>query len=233
MKNSLDSQSAFCTHSAVCSLHFVPSLLYLSCLQSKVCILYWRVSVAPIQFIFYYSYSHNTHNLPQNSCVWVNSTFSFFAVLIFFFPFVKMWTSLTMFHQNSHLLTAKIGRWRIFQLSIFVLSREKCQHQSHWIRNFRFFFLYIGFSPSKKVWTSLSVSETDFFSVLDAIIRESSDKLPCAENREGSPFIHQPDRVAPKASDVSAADWLYQHTWKKNDLFSRVWLRLFSGRKSL
>ena len=89
-KNSLDSQSAFCTHSAVCSLHFVPSLHYLSCLQSKVCILYWRVSVAPIQFIFDYSYSHNTHNLPQNSCVWVNSTFSFFAVLIFFFPFVKM-----------------------------------------------------------------------------------------------------------------------------------------------
>ena len=89
-KNSLDSQSAFCTHSAVCSLHFVPSLHYLSCLQSKVCILYWRVSVAPIQFIFDYSYSHNTHNLPQNTCVWVNSTFSFFAVLIFFFPFVKM-----------------------------------------------------------------------------------------------------------------------------------------------
>ena len=25
-------------------------------------------------------------------------------------------------------------------------------------------------------------------------------------------FIHQPDRVAPKASDVSAADWLYQQT---------------------
>ena len=26
------------------------------------------------------------------------------------------------------------------------------------------------------------------------------------------PFIYQPDQVAPKASDVSAADWLYQHT---------------------
>ena len=33
-------------------------------------------------------------------------------------------------------------------------------------------------------------------------------------------FIHQPDRVAPKANDVSAADWLYQHTWKKYDIFS-------------
>ena len=29
------------------------------------------------------------------------------------------------------------------------------------------------------------------------------------------PFIHQPDRVAPKASDVSVVDWLYQHTLKK------------------
>ena len=26
------------------------------------------------------------------------------------------------------------------------------------------------------------------------------------------PFIHQPERVVPKASDVSAADWQYQHT---------------------
>ena len=32
------------------------------------------------------------------------------------------------------------------------------------------------------------------------------------------PFIHQPDRVAPKApkaSDVSPAGWLYQLMWKK------------------
>ena len=29
---------------------------------------------------------------------------------------------------------------------------------------------------------------------------------------EALPFIHQPDRVALKVSDVSAADWLYQHT---------------------
>ena len=55
--------------------------------------------------------------------------------------------------QNSHLLTfsfstekwtAKIGQWQIFQLSIFILSRKKCQHQS---RNLRFLFLYIGFFP--------------------------------------------------------------------------------------
>ena len=47
------------------------------------------------------------------------------------------------------------------------------------------------------------------------------------------PLIHQPDRVAPKASDVSAADWLYQHMWKKYDIFSRMLLRLFSGSEIL
>ena len=53
--------------------------------------------MAPIQYIFGYSYLHNTRNLPQNSCVRVNSTFSFFTALILFFPFVRMYTSLTMF----------------------------------------------------------------------------------------------------------------------------------------
>ena len=48
-----------------------------------------------------------------------------------------------------------------------------------------FLLVYWFSSLSRKVWTSLSVSDTDFFSVLAAIIRESSDKLPCAENREG------------------------------------------------
>ena len=77
-KNSLDSQSAFCTHSAVCSLHFVPSLHFVSGLQSAVCMLYQQVSVATIQFIFGYSYSHNTHNLPQNTCVLVTRHFRSF-----------------------------------------------------------------------------------------------------------------------------------------------------------
>ena len=45
------------------------------------------------------------------------------------------------------------------------------------------------------------------------------------------PFIHQPDRVARKASDVSIADWRYQTHIKKNIVFfhSCVMLRLFSG----
>ena len=42
-------------------------------------------------------------------------------------------------------------------------------------------------------------------------------------------FIHQPDRVARKASDVSGADWRYQTHAKRYRIFSRVLLRLFSG----
>ena len=45
---------------------------------------------------------------------------------------------------------------------------------------------------------------------------------------KASPFIHQPDRVARKASDVLAADWRYQTHVKKYHIFSRVLLRLLS-----
>ena len=44
-----------------------------------------------------------------------------------------------------------------------------------------------------------------FFSVLAAIIRKSSDQLFEMTIVKALPFIYQPDRVAPKASDVSAA----------------------------
>ena len=46
-------------------------------------------------------------------------------------------------------------------------------------------------------------------------------------------FIHQPDRVARKASDVSAADWRYQTHVKKYRNFSRVLSWLFSGLEIL
>ena len=78
--------------------------------------------------------------------------------------------------QNSHLLTLSLPTEEVFQvngqnqpvtnlpvqLSIFILSREKCQHQSHWIRNFRFLFEDWFSSPFKEVWTSPSVSDTEF-----------------------------------------------------------------------
>ena len=48
-----------------------------------------------------------------------------------------------------------------------------------------------------------------------------------------SPFIHQSDRVAPKASDVSAADWRYQTRVIIIVIFTHVQLRLFSGLEIL
>ena len=52
-------------------------------------------------------------------------------------------------------------------------------------------------------------------------------------NGEGFAVIHQPDRLARKASDVSAADWLYQTELKKYCIFSRVLLQLSSGLEIL
>ena len=78
-KNPLDSQSAFCTHSAVCSQHFVLGLHFVSGLQSAFCTnrYPWH------QYsLFLVTVIRTTHNLPQNTCVWVNSidTFVLFRV---------------------------------------------------------------------------------------------------------------------------------------------------------
>ena len=47
------------------------------------------------------------------------------------------------------------------------------------------------------------------------------------------PFIHQPDGVAQRASDVSVADWRYQTGVKKYRIFPEVFLQLFSGLEIL
>ena len=76
--------------------------------------------------------------------------------------------------QNSHLLTLSILTKEVFQLNgqnrpmanlaivDFHSQPRKCQHQSHWLRNFRFLFEYWFSSPFKEVWTSPSVSDTEF-----------------------------------------------------------------------
>ena len=117
------------------------------------------------------------------------------------------------------------GQRKIFQSSIFLLSRKRCQHQSHWIRNFFSLGILVLFSFLKSL--NLAVCQRyGIFSVLVGIIREISDQQLVLRIVKTLPFIHQPDREAPKASDVSAADWFYQHTWK-NIVFLR--LRLFLG----
>ena len=74
-------------------------------------------------------------------------------------------------------------------------------------------YITFGFSFSILIffafWESLKFTVCQwygFFSVSAAIIRESSDKQLVFRIVKALPFIHQPDRVAPKASDLSAAD---------------------------
>ena len=128
--------------------------------------------------------------------------------------------------------TAKSGLWQIFQLSIFVLGREKCHYQSRWIRNFRFFPSYFGFSTaSTKLWKSMSVSDTDFLVFKQPLSEKILTNNHGLRMVRASPFIHQPDRVARKASDVLAADWLYQRHVKKHRIFFTciVWAFLRAG----
>ena len=47
------------------------------------------------------------------------------------------------------------------------------------------------------------------------------------------PFIHQPDRVERKPSDVSAADWRYQTRVKKHVFFHVCYYGISQGWKSL
>ena len=77
---------------------------------------------------------------------------------------------------------------------------------------FGFFLVYWFSSPSREVWTSLSVNEVQTHECLAAIIRESSDKQLVLRVLRALPFIHQPGRVVPKASDMSVADCFYHHT---------------------
>ena len=94
--------------------------------------------------------------------------------------------------QNSHLLTLSLLTDEVFQVD---------GQNLYWFS-----------SPSRKVWTSLSVNEVQTHERLAAIIRENSDKQLVLRILRALPFIHQPGRVEPKASDMSAADWLYQYT---------------------
>ena len=68
-----------CISFPLCSLHSTCCTYCAFSIRCAVCILYWHVTMATIEFIFGYNYSQNTHNRQQN-------TFPFFSALIFF-PF--------------------------------------------------------------------------------------------------------------------------------------------------
>ena len=113
--------------------------------------------------------------------------------------------------QNSHLLTLSLPTEEVFQVNgqnrpvanppvvdFHSQPREMLTPKPLNTQLSVVLLVYWFFSPSWKV--------------LAAIIRESSDKQLVLRIVKALPFIHLPDRVAPKASDASAADWLYQHT---------------------
>ena len=144
--------------------------------------------------------------------------------------------------QNSQLLTLSLPTEEIFQVHSqkrpvenlpvvdFRSQPREIQLPKPLNTKFSVFLFLFWFSfPSKKVWTALSVSDTNFFSVLEALIRENSNKQPRIESSEGFAVNSSTWPRSAKASDVSAADWRYQPHQKKYRIFSRVLLRLFSG----
>ena len=86
---------------------------------------------------------------------------------------------------------------------------------------FDFSFSILVFFLLQESLNLTACQQNIFFSVLAAIIRGSSDKQLVLRIVKAFPFIHQPDRVAPNASDLSAADWVYQHMCK-NTIFFHV-----------
>ena len=100
--------------------------------------------------------------------------------------------------QNSQLLTLSLPTEEIFQV-----HSQKRPVENLPVVDFRsqpreiqlpkplntklsvFLFLFWFSFPSKKVWTAPSVSDTNFFSVLEALIRENSNKQPRIESSEG------------------------------------------------
>ena len=116
--------------------------------------------------------------------------------------------------QNSHSSTLSLPTeeiflvngpncpWQIFQSSIFALSRDKCCY-------FRFF---IPFSESLNVTVCKWYG---YFSVSRHDLRKFPQTTLDWEWRRFCRSFIWPDRVAQKASDVSAADWGYQIHVKK------------------
>ena len=79
-------------------------------------------------------------------------------------------------------------------------------------------------SPSRKILTSLSVSDTDFFS---SHYLKKFRQTSLVDNGEG--FAVHSSTWPSGAIGESAADWRYQTHAKKYDIFLRVLLWLFSG----
>ena len=148
--------------------------------------------------------------------------------------------------QNSHLSTLSLPKEEVFQVNgqnrpVSNLPVVDFHSQLRKMPTPKplntelsvFLFVYWFFSPSRKVWISLSVRDTDFLSVLAAIIRESSDKLPTTENHEAIAVLSSTWPSGAKGEWRSVADWLYQHKWKNTIFFYACGYSFSQGPKSL
>ena len=70
-----------------------------------------------------------------------------------------IWSLLT---EKSFRHTAKIGLWQIFYFRFSSLATRNAISKATEYVTFGFYFHILVFSPFRKVWTSLSVSDTDF-----------------------------------------------------------------------
>ena len=144
--------------------------------------------------------------------------------------------------QNSHLLTLFLPTEEVFQVNglnrpvanLPVVDFHSAERNAERNANTKATeYVTFDFScPFRKVWTSLSISDRDFFLCLVVRIRESFDKQLVLRIVKALLFIHQLDQAAPKASDVAAADWLYQDTWKNTIFFHACWYSSSQGRIS-
>ena len=147
--------------------------------------------------------------------------------------------------QNSQLLTwslpteeiffrytAKIGLWQIFQLSIFVLSREKYHCQSHWIRNFCFFCTYFSFLPILRKFKRRCLWTIRIFQCFSGHGPKNFDKRPWIENGEGF-AVHSSTRPSGAKGEWRVRSWLaISNTREKYDFFHVCCYSLSQGWKS-
>ena len=123
--------------------------------------------------------------------------------------------------------TAKISQWQIPQLSISFSAERNANTKATEYVTFGFSFSVLVFLPFSESLNLTVCQRYGFLRVLAAIMWESSDK------HSDKQLVLRIVKALPKASDTSASDWLYQHTWK-NTIFFHVFCYGFSqGRKSL
>ena len=146
--------------------------------------------------------------------------------------------------QNSHLLTLSLPTEEVFQVNgqnrlVANLPVVDFHSQTREMltpkplnTQLSVFLLAYWFFPLLGKFEPHSLSAITIFQCFSRHNSRKLQQTTCIENRGGF-AVHQPDRVAPKANDVSAADWLYQHTLENTTFFHVCCYSFSQGRKSL